>query len=593
MVDQTFTNLDFENVKTSLKNYLKAQDRFKDYDFEGSNMNVLLDVLAYNTFQNNFYTNMAISEMFLDSAQIKDSVVSHAKELNYLPRSRRSANANLRVQFFPQNVITTNTITIPRKTKFTARCGTETFTFYNDEAFTTRGANGQYVIEDVIVYEGRYIDEFYTVTGSESQRFLINNPNVDTESIKVYVKQNSGSFLETEYSYKSNIFDIGRLDEIFYLQPVTGNRYEVVFGGNTFGKQPTSGNVIRIEYRVTRGEEANGILTIDLENQINGISSTETVTSKSQGGAERESIESIKFYAPKSIQIQERAVTESDYEVLLKNQFPEIQAVSAYGGETLNPPQYGRVVISVDVQDSDGVSESAKTKYTNYLNDRSPLSIEPRIVSAEFIYTNIDATVYYDTQKTSVSAAEIETTSRNALLNYSRTNLDDFNKDVRFSRLSSVIDNSNAAILSNNITVKAMIEFNPTLGVNTSFAFTFGNGLYLDPPLDLGDDISRHEPAIKSTDFVYLGKSAFFQDDGRGSIKIISSQEGGFVYLKNDAGVINYDTGEVTINPVVIEAYQGSAIKLIGKTKCGNIFGLKNRIITIRDEDININVIGS
>jgi hypothetical protein len=591
MVDQTFTNLDFENVKISLKNYLKAQDRFKDYDFEGSNMNVLLDVLAYNTFQNNFYTNMAISEMFLDSAQIKDSVVSHAKELNYLPRSRRSANANLRVQFFPTNAPAT--ISIPRKTKFTARCGTETFTFYNDQAYTARANNGQYIIEDVIVYEGRYLDEFYTVTGSAAQKFLINNNQVDTQSIRVFVKANSGATAETEYTYKSNIFGVNATDKIFYLQPVSGNRYEVVFGDNQFGSNPSSGNIVRIEYRVTRGEEANGIQTIDLENQINGISSTETVTARSQGGAERESIDSIKFYAPKSIQIQERAVTESDYEVLLKNEFPEIQAVSAYGGETLNPPQYGRVIISVDIQDSDGVSENAKTEYTNYLKTRSPLAIEPRIVSAEFMYISIDAKVYYDTGRTNLNASAIESLARSALLNYSRTNLDDFNRDVRFSKLASAIDNSSSVILSNDIEVRAIIDFNPVLGTPSSISFTYGNGLYLDPPLDLGDDINRHSPAIKSSEFTYQGKTSFFQDDGRGAIKIISSQPNGFVYLKSDAGTIDYDTGQVTISSVVIDSFVGSSIKLIGNTRCGNIFGLKDRIVTIRDADININVTGN
>lgn len=591
MADQTFTNLDFENVKASLKSYLKAQDRFKDYDFEGSNMNVLMDVLAYNTFQNNFYTNMAISEMFLDSAQIKDSVVSHAKELNYLPRSRRSANANLRVQFFPTD--TPSTITIPRKTKFTARCGSTTYSFYNDKAYTARATNGQYVIEDVVVFEGRYIDEFYEVSGISDQKFITNNANIDTESIKVYVKANSSSTTEEEYLYKSNIFGVDSLDQVFYLQPVAGNRYEVVFGNNQFGKQPTNGNVIRIEYRVTNGVEANGIQTINLENQISGISSTETVVSKSQGGAERESIDSIKFYAPKSIQIQERAVTESDYEVLLKNQFPEIQAISAYGGETLNPPQYGRVIISVDVQDSDGVSEKAKTEYTSFLSSRAPLAIEPRIVSAEFIYISIDARVYYDTGKTSLTADGIETLVRQALLNYSKTNLEDFNRDVRFSKLASAIDNSNPAILSNDISARAIIDFNPVLGSPTSKAFTFGNGLYLDPPLDLNDDINLHQPAIKSSEFIYDGKTAFLQDDGRGVIKVISSQPGGFVYLKNDGGTVDYDTGEVVINPIVVDSYTGSSIKLIGKTRCGNVFGLRNRIVLIRDEDINITVVGS
>lgn len=587
----TFTNLDFENVKANLKAYLKGQDRFRDYDFEGSNMNVLLDVLAYNTFQNNFYTNMAISEMFLDSAQIKDSVVSHAKELNYLPRSRRSSTTNLQVQFFP--VDTPGSITIPRKTKFIARCGNSTYTFWTDQAYTAYPVNGVYTIDEVAVYEGRYIEEFYQVTNSVTQNFLINNADVDTQSIKVYVKENSNSTTETEYVFRSSIFGTGATSEVFYLQPYSGNRYEVVFGNDVFGNQPIEGNVIRIEYRVTAGEGANGISVIDLDTPINNISSIETVLASTQGGAERESIDSIKFYAPKSIQIQERAITESDYEILLKNQFPEIQAVSAYGGETLTPPQYGRVIVAVDIQDSDGVPESFKTKYANYLNDRSPLAIEPIVVSPEFMFVRAEADVYYDTQRTTLSESNIAQLARSAILSYGAINLNDFNRTLRFSRVAGAIDNSSDVILSNNIRIYPIVEFNPTLNVRSSISFTFGNGLYLDPPLDRGDDISKHQPAIRSTEFIYNGRTAFFQDDGRGVIKVISNTGSGFVYLKNNAGTINYDTGDVVINDIIITSFTGSAIELIGKTRCGNIFGVKDRIISIRDQDIFINVIGN
>lgn len=591
MVDQTFTNLDFENVKASLKSYLKAQDRFKDYDFEGSNMNVLMDVLAYNTFQNNFYTNMAISEMFLDSAQIKDSVVSHAKELNYLPRSRRSSNTNLRVQFFPTN--TPGSITIPRKTKFTARCGTSTYSFWTDEAYTAYPANGVYTIDAVTVYEGRYVEEFYEVSTQTDQKFIINNANVDTQSVKVYVKANSNSTTETEYVFKTSIFGNSSTSEVFYLQPYSGNRYEVIFGDDVFGKRPINPNIIRIEYRVTAGDEANGIGTIDLESQINGISSTETVLAATQGGAERESIDSIKFYAPKSIQIQERAITESDYEILLKNQFPEIQAVSAYGGETLTPPQYGRVIVAVDIQDADGVPESFKTKYSNYLKARSPLAIEPVVVSPKFMFVRVEADVYYDTQRTTLNESNIAQLARSAILSYGNANLNDFNRTLRFSRVAGAIDNSSNVILSNNIRIYPIVEFNPTLGVNSNISFTFGNGLYLDPPLDLGDDISKHEPAVRSTEFTYNGKTAFFQDDGRGIIKVISNTDSGFVYLKNNAGTVDYATGDVVISDIAISAYSGSAIELIGKTKCGNIFGVKDRIISIRDFDIFTTIIGN
>ena len=277
-----FTDLDFDRIKIALRRYLEGQSKFKDYDFEGSNMSVLLDVLAYNTFQNNFYTNMAISEMFLDSAQLKDSVISHAKELNYLPSSRKSSQAYLDVTL---NVTDeAPVVTIPRNTRFLAQCGTTTYNFITDEAVDVFPAEGIWKYTGLPVFEGTAKTEVYRVTNDTSIRFVINDPNVDLNSLRVTVRTNANAdSAATEYLFKQNLFGVSANDPVFYVQPYPGDRYEVVFGQNAFGNQPINGNVIVLEYRSTSGEEANGANLFTTSSLISGYSAIVQTTRDSAG----------------------------------------------------------------------------------------------------------------------------------------------------------------------------------------------------------------------------------------------------------------------------------------------------------------------
>lgn len=590
MADQPFTNLDFENVKTNLKNFLKGQDQFKDYDFEGSNINVLLDVLAYNTFQNNFYTNMAISEMFLDSAQIKDSVVSHAKELNYLPRSRRSSRALMRVEFFPND--NPATITIPERTRFTARCGASTYSFWNDRSYIIRpDENNNYIINDLEVFEGRYLEEFYPIEGTSEQRIVLSNDNIDTRSIRVFVRENQSSTSEVEYTFRQNLFDVASTDNVFYLQPYSGNRYEIIFGQNSFGRQPVNGNVIRVQYRMTAGEEANGIDTISLENPIDGYSSNESVLGRSSGGAERESIESIRYFAPKSIQIQERAVTENDYAILLRNAFPEIRSLSVYGGERLNPPRYGKVVIAAFVNDDETISQPDRERYIEFLNERSPMTIEPLIIPAKFMYVDVLSKVFYNVNRTSKTSGLIETIARNSIATFSTNNLEEFKKNLRFSKLSSHIDSSDPSIVSNDTTLRAIIEIKPERGEENFYTLEFDNELRPDVTYtEL--QINSYEPCIVSTSFVFNNRNVFIQDNGNGVLNILQNVSGDISFVKRNVGTVNYETGAVTINNIVIQDYETDAIKFYARLKSKDIIAPKDRILITRLEDIEVDVVG-
>ena len=337
-------NLDFFETKSALKTYLSNQDRFADYDFEGSNMNVLLDLLAYNTFYNNYYYNMAISEMFLDSAQERNSIVSHAKELNYLPRSRRSAKANVTI-----NITATqagNFFIIPKDTKINGKCGNTTFSFLTEKAYTAvtsqilqRDSNGNiilvprtYSVSGVEVFQGRLLTETLDITDT-----VLSNNMIDTRSL--YVEVNG-----EEYVYKTDIFGITATDKVFYLQPEEDQKYSLQFGQDKFGKQPTAGDTITAKYRITSGPDANGVNSMTSNGIAGSAGVSITVNTASAGGMISETGDSIRTFAPKALQVQERAVTTRDYEILLRNRFPNIEAISVYGGDEVDPPQFGKVI---------------------------------------------------------------------------------------------------------------------------------------------------------------------------------------------------------------------------------------------------------
>ena len=587
------TKLDFDEIKSDIKTYMQAQSQFKDYNFEGSNMAVLLDVLAYNTYQNNFYTNMAISEMFMDSAQLRDSVVSHAKSLNYLPRSYTSSVANIAIRL-AVNYPYPSSITIPAKTKFNAKCGNNTYTFYNPDAVSITNINNTFTYNNLDVYEGTYVTEAYTVDGTSTQRFIVSNKKVDTSSIRVTVKQSATDTTGVSWSPKTDIFDVGATDTAFYIQPYFDDLYEITFGKNIFGASPTSGNVVIIEYRITAGEAANGITSISAAGNISGYVATVSLNTTSANGTDIESIESIRYFAPKSIQVQDRAVTKKDYEVLLKNKFPEIQAVSAYGGEEQTPPQYGKVIVAVDVNNAYGLSDNSKQKYYNYLKDRAALGIEPVVESAKFMYLYVSSDVYYNINTTTLSPTAIRDLVTNAISSYSTNSLSDFKKTFRYSNFVSTIDNADPSIISNDTYVLEVLTINPTLNTNATYSFNFNNVLITDHPLTAGEQVANHNPAFKSSPFTYNGNSAaFLQDNGQGVIHILATtSSGGFVYLSKNSGTIDYTKGTVTIKNLNISAYEGADIRLYGRTAAKDITSSVNRILTIRPSDVIVNVYG-
>jgi len=576
------TNLDFFATKEALKTFLKNQDRFKDYDYEGSNMNVLLDVLSYNTFYNNYYYNMAISEMFLDSASQRNSVVSHAKELNYMPRSRRSSALKCNISFSVPASYQSNFLSIPAGTAFSGRCGNKTYVFLNDIAYiASRSASNStlFNVTDVDLYEGRKINEILTIANT-----TMSNEWVDTSSINLTVNGNV-------FTYKSEIFGVASTDRVFYLQPENDGKYSIQFGQNRFGFQPTVTDVIAVSYRICSGPEANGVNSLTLSSSFGGASSnTITVTSQSSGGFYAESLESIRVFAPKALQVQERAVTKRDYEILLRSRFPNIEAISVYGGDEVDPPQYGKVIISVDVTGGEGAADYEIANFKNYLKDKTPLTIEPVFVAAKFLFVDTNVTVVYDPNLTTKSTSQIKTEIQSAILTYQTTYLNDFNKTLRQSRLAAFLDAVDNSIVSSDIVAKPIIQYVPVLNIASSPAFSFEDALVKPYAFDSATGFTSFTPAVSTTKFTVEGTLVTMQDDGLGTFMLVTADSEVTRVFKSNVGTLNYTTGAIKLSNITVDSFEGASIKFTASTINKDVKTPKDRIISIRGEDITVTV---
>jgi hypothetical protein len=589
------TELDFFQAKKQLKEFLRndPSGRFRDIDFEGSNMSVLLDVLAYNTYQNNFYTNMAISEMFLDSAQLENSIVSHAKELNYLPRSSTSARAVVNLTITDDNN-PESVIVIPENTRFTTKQDGIRFDFFNNETYVARKIDqNTYIAENIEIFEGIVIDEAFFVTGNRQSIRLLNE-NIDTSSIKVF--ENFDEPLDrVEYTFRSDIFGVNADDPVFYLEPGLDGTYEIVFGNNKFGKVPPQNTQVRVFYRVTNGEEANGacIFTTRLRSSLTG---QETFTTKvtnvipALGGASKETLEDIKFFAPKSIQVQERAVTQIDYEILLKQRFNEIKDVSVIGGDELTPPRFGKVAISVNIEG--GLSDVASRRYESFLREKTPIGVQPIFLSPEFLYVKLVIDVFYSQKQTSSSTADLEREVRTLLREYNRVNLNKFGAIFEISRVSTLIDSLDPSIISNTIKASPYILYSPNFNQKESPSFDFGTAFETAPIFSRSNRVESYNSIVKSSNFIFNQATATFEDNGLGAIHIINARDRGlgrFDIIRRNAGSVDYGIGSVKLSDFFADFYEGNGIEIVANTLEKNVSAPKRRVLILNDTDIQIN----
>lgn len=583
------TQLDFDSNKALLKEYLREQVEFKDYDFEDSNMSVLLDILSYNTYLNAFYLNMIGNEMFLDSASLRDSVVSHAKELNYIPRSFTSASA--KVDFIINSTDPTlKSIVIPRGTSVISRVGDKTYTFTTDDIVTTTSSTGQFIAEGVDIYEGIFQSDTYAVNYENNVQFKITNKRVDVSSISVTVIEDNGAS-QINYLRATSLFGYDSTSEIFFIQPCSGETYEVIFGDGVIGRRPKNNSVVLIEYRVSNGELPNGAQKFIFTGKINGQADvTVRTVSAAIGGAVSETLDSIKYNAPRAFTTQERAVTSEDYENLLKSYYPEINAVTAYGGEDLNPPQYGKVMVCIDLTDINGLPDIKKDEYTRFLKSRSFTTMEPVFVSPEYTYLSIDTNIKYNINITTKTPEDIRTIVLSYILQYSNEKLNNFNRALRYSRLTNYIDTSDSSIISNETDIKLIKYITPkvnlTQNIDLSFKMSLNDTIPIKDDVYESDDLST----ITSSKFVYNGQmNCTIQDDGEGNLMIVNSS-GRTTKKIVDIGSVNYSTGELKIKDFYISSFSGSSLKIYATPKNKDILSSENIILNILEPDINITI---
>ena len=408
-------NLDFNDIKSNLKQYLRSQDLLKDFDFDGSNMSVMLDILSYNTYMQNFYLNMVAAEGFIDSAQLRDSVVSHAKSLNYLPSSHTASKAVIDFEIFPDSQIAS--VNIPKYTAFSTQVDSNTYTFTTNERITVPVKDNRYVVEDLEIFEGDIVYEYFTVaTANTGQRFVLQNKEVDIDSLVVTVLTSAADTTNSVYTKSQTTIGLDGSSNVYFIVPAEEEKYELQFGDGVIGRSLIDGNVIEAVYRKTAGELPNGansftIGTADIAHSCTTIS----VTSSAQGGGGAESITSIKTNAPKSITIQDRTVTVNDYQTLLLQNFNDIESLNVFGGEEATPPEFGKVIVSVDLKNADGIPDSRKKDIEDFLRLRSPLSIIPKVIDPEFLFVQINTDVRYDPNTTSKLDADIKSLLTNKI----------------------------------------------------------------------------------------------------------------------------------------------------------------------------------
>ena len=562
-----FTDLDFDQIKTSIKSYLRANSDFTGFDFEGSNFSVLIDTLAYNTYITAFNSNMVVNESFLDSATLRENVVSLARNIGYVPRSRTAATANVTVTVgFGETNPGTSTVSLEAGMICVGNQSDTSFTFsipnnISASVIQNNAGNYQAIFSGIDIKEGVFLEKKFVIDGSLDQRFILDNEGVDTSTMKVYVSQDS-SELGVEYSLVDNILNVNKNSEIYLLQEVQDERYELFFGDGLFGKKIPNGYTVTVRYIVTDGKEGNGIgkgnilsfsgKVIDSKGIAKTLASPPTIITNepSTNGAEIESISSIKYYAPKTYSSQYRAVTPRDYESMIKKIYADTESVAVVGGEEMDPPEFGNVIISIKPKNGFFVSDFNKSRILSQLKQYSVSGINQRIEDLKVLYVEIDSSVYFNENLVSTSES-LRAKVLNSLNTYADSvDLNQFGGRFKYSKVQQVIDATDTAITS-NIT-KVIIRRNLKAATNqfAQYELCYGNRFHVD---SLGFN-------IKSKGFFISGNSkpVYITDIPNATLRsgVLSlvqiNDDGSFGVVAKSAGTVDYRKGEILLGTLNI-----------------------------------------
>ena len=596
-----FTNLDFDQIKTSIRDYLRANSNFTDYDFEGSNLSTILDVLAYNTYITSYNANMISNEVFIDSATLRENVVSLARNIGYVPRSRTASRAV--ISFFV-DVANSNTNPITLTLKKGTVCsstsfGTESYIFSISSDITVPIVNGIAFFENIEVYEGSFLTANFTVEAenpSPPQRYILTNEHIDTSTLSVLIRDTQSSTFSRKFNLANDLFEIDSKSRVFFIQEIEDQRYELIFGDGVFGEKLQARNYIDISYIVTNGESGNGVSSFSFNGRIvdnnnnlitSGISLITTIES-SKSGKEIESVQSIKNYAPRIYASQNRAVTASDYEAIIPKIYPETQSVSVFGGEDLNPPQYGKVFIAIKPFYGPYLPNSIKDNLKNKLRKYSVAGIIPEFLDLKYLYIEFDSVAYYNSNLVS-SSESVKTIIFDNIKSYANSiELNQYGARFKYSKFQSIIDNSHESITSNITKLRIRRDLRASLNQFADYEICFGNEFYIQ-------NVNGYN--IKSSGFKIFGVSdvlylSDIPDSNKttGTIfffKLLSDSQP--VIVRQSAGTIDYKKGEIILNPVNIVStskliQEQPFIEISAIPKSNDVIGLQDLYLQL---DIN------
>ena len=590
------SQLDFDGIKDNLKTFLSQQDEFTDYDFEGSGMNVLLDVLAYNTHYLGYNANMLANEMYLDSADQRSSVVSLAKQVGYTPKSAVSSTAKIDVVV---NNATGASVTMSRGTKFSTTVDETNYSFVNNADVSISPVDGVYKFSNLDIYEGTYLNYKYTAnTSDKDQRFIIPNDNVDTTTLTVKVQESSSDSTTNTYKLASGITALDSTSKVYFLQEVENGRFEVYFGDDVLGEAIADGNIVILDYITCNLDEPNGATSFTLNGTVGGFANvTITTLNNAANGDSPETIKSIKYNAPRDYTAQDRAVTADDYKVLVKSLYANAQSVQVYGGEDAATPDYGKVYISIKAKSGSNLTELTKSNLVQSLKSFAVASVTPVIIDPETTFIILETTFKYDSSLTTKDVSTLETNVINAISSYNTDTLKNFTGMFRYSAVGKTIDGADTSILSNITKVKMYKYITPTLSSGLKYTLSFNNAFY--------NPHSGHNSSaggiVSSTGFKINNDSStnehFLDDDGAGNIRVYYLSGTVRVYTDSSFGTVNYTTGEIILTSANITSISNvdgatsTKIRVTTTPSSNDIIPVRNQVLEI--DTANSTITGS
>tara|TARA_R110002074_G_scaffold59808_4_gene145276 strand:+ start:1946 stop:3787 length:1842 start_codon:yes stop_codon:yes gene_type:complete len=575
-------DFDFDNVKANLKSFLQDQPAFSDYNFEGSGFAVLLDTLAYNTHYLGFNANMLANELYLDSADIRKNVVSLAKMLGYTPTSAKSPLANVDITL---NNATGSSVTMLKGTSFTSVVDNVNYQFVTNQEIIMSPQNGVYKFSGVDLYEGTLVTYRYTADSTDvDQKFIIPTVNADTDTLKITIQNSITDTTQNTYTLASGLKSLNNTSKAYFLQETDTGKFEVYFGDNVIGKKLSDGNIVIMEYIVGNRDEANGCSSFSLSGSVGTFTNVSIVTnSAAQGGSDPESKESIRFNAPLQYTSQDRAVTTTDYETLVKSIYPNATSISAWGGEDDETPVYGVVKIAVKGQSGVPLTNATKLDIVTKLKSYNVASVRPEIIDPSVTYIVLVVNAKFDKKSTAKTSETLRSQITNAISDYNKNTLIAFDGVFRFSKMTGIIDNVDSSILSNITTVKMRKSFTPTLNSSTKYDVYFRNAIY--------NPHSGHESVLTSTGFKISGNSneMFLDDDGMGNVRVYYLV-GGIKTIQNATqGTIDYATGQVTLNSLSVNTVS-NVRGVISSSIEITVSPSSNDVVPVRDQILEIDV---